>query len=76
MSIVDAEKAIRLVLDGIISGLCGGEDVIIRGFGRFKFQRKAERMGRNPKTGEPAVVTARCRVGFKASKELNGRVNQ
>ena len=67
---------IATVLDCIKHGIIKDGQVIIRGFGRFITRDKAKRDGRNPRTGEPAVITARRVVRFKASKLFKDKVNQ
>jgi DNA-binding protein HU-beta len=71
----NSEKILAVVLSGFIQGLKSDGDVIIRGFGRFVVQDKKERMGRNPKNGEPAVIKARKKVSFKSSKNLKAVLN-
>tara|TARA_Y100001963_G_scaffold152380_1_gene237098 strand:- start:1689 stop:1961 length:273 start_codon:yes stop_codon:yes gene_type:complete len=66
----NAEKILVAVLEGMKEGIRKDGDLIIRGFGRFKVQHKKARMGRNPKTGDPAKITARKRVAFKSSKRF------
>ena len=43
-------------------------------FGSFMVRQKKERIGRNPKTKEEAVIDARRVVVFRASKELKNRI--
>ena len=64
------------ILDSIKQGVIKDGKVIIRGFGVFSARNKVERIGRNPKTGEPAVITARRVVRFKAAKLFKDKVNQ
>jgi hypothetical protein len=45
------------------------------GFGNFKIQHKRARIGRNPKTLEEAVITARRVVKFVPSPQLIAKVN-
>ena len=52
-----------------------GEDVLVSGFGKFCVKAKAERKGRNPATGEVAVLPARRVVTFKCSGKLREKVN-
>ncbi len=47
----------------------------ITGFGTFKVHSKKERMGRNPKTSEPAVISARKTVSFKSSRLVKNKIN-
>ncbi|KAA0446721.1 MAG: integration host factor subunit alpha, partial [Candidatus Thioglobus sp.] len=46
--------------------LAKGETVKLSGFGNFVIREKAQRPGRNPKTGKPAIISARKVVTFKA----------
>ena len=64
------------ILDSIKQGVIKDGKVIIRGFGVFSARNKSKRIGRNPKTGESAVITARRVVRFKASKLFKDKVNQ
>ena len=71
----NADDIVSVVLDSIKQGIKEG-GVVIRGFGRFSTKRKTKRAGRNPKTGEPAVITARRVVKFKAYNPFKQQVNQ
>lgn len=48
----------------------------LTGFGTFTAKLKAERPGRNPRTGEPVTVPARKRVSFKASDLFVDELNE
>ncbi len=50
------------------------EDVKLSGFGNYHIRHKRARVGRNPKTGEAAMVSERHVVTFKASHKLRKRV--
>ncbi len=71
-----AEKYVRVVLQAIKQTLLQGENVEISGFGKFVVKQKNERPGRNPRTKENAVITARKVVLFKPSKMLRNTVNE
>lgn len=59
----------------VISGaLERGETVKLSGFGNFQLRDKAERPGRNPKTGEEIPISARRVVTFKPGRKLRARV--
>ena len=47
----------------------------IPGFGSFKLRHKKERMGRNPKTKEPALISSRNVILFNVSQKLKMRLN-
>lgn len=63
------------LLELIKSSLEAGEDVLVSGFGKFCVKEKAERKGRNPATGEDAILPARRVVTFKCSGKLRDKVN-
>ena len=70
----DALKLVDIVFDEIRESLINGEEVTFAGFGSFKILSKSQRMGRNPKTGAPAIITARRVVSFRPSNEFRQRV--
>jgi integration host factor subunit alpha len=63
------------LLEIIKSSLESGDDVLVSGFGKFCVKAKKERKGRNPATGEDAILPARRVVTFKCSRELREKVN-
>jgi len=75
MTQAKASFAVIAVLESIKQGLVDEGEVTIRGFGSFSTRNKSKRIGRNPKTGEPAVITARRVVKFKAYVPLKRKVN-
>ena len=42
----------------------------------FQVRGKRARMGRNPKTGEPATIDPRRVIGFRASQVMKARIDQ
>ncbi|HIU65523.1 MAG TPA: integration host factor subunit alpha [Candidatus Enterousia avicola] len=74
LTTADAFKLVDIVFDEISESLIHGEEVKFAGFGSFKILTKAQRMGRNPKTGEPAVISARRVASFRPSNEFRKRV--
>lgn len=52
-----------------------GQNLKISGFGNFIVKQKADRMGRNPQTGEAMTIKARQVVTFKPSIVLRQAVN-
>lgn len=69
-------KLIDLIFDEICESLINGEEVKFAGFGTFKILDKSARVGRNPKTGEIAIVTARRVVSFRPCAEFRERVSR
>lgn len=66
----EAEAAVSAMTDTIIAALKEGEKVQIVGFGTFEVKERAERNGRNPKTGEAITVAASKHASFSAGKVL------
>jgi len=56
--------------DQIIEALKNGEDIKLSSFGNFVVREKSPRPGRNPKTGEEVMISARKVVTFKAGPKL------
>ena len=75
LSRAKAEEAVETVIDLIKESLKAGEPVILRRFGTFQIREKSKRMGRNPKTGEEAEISARKVVRFKSGKHFKQAVN-
>lgn len=74
LTATDAYKMIDIIFDEISEALTNGEDVKFSGFGTFKILAKSARVGRNPKTGVPAVISARRVASFRPSTEFRERV--
>jgi len=72
---VDSYKMIDIIFEEIGESLIHGEDVKITGFGTFKILSKSARIGRNPKTGVPAVISARRVATFHPSSEFRKQVS-
>ena len=70
----DAYKMIDVIFDEIRDALVNGEEVKFAGFGSFKILEKNARIGRNPKTGESAIISARRVATFRPSNEFRERV--
>ena len=75
MSKVDTEKALKAFIDTVTEELKNGGKVQLVGFGTFEVAERAERQGRNPKTGETITIPASKSPKFKAGKALKDIVN-
>ena len=73
---IRATELTESVLEIIKKSLESGEDMLIRGFGKFCVREKNERRGRNPATGEDLPLDARRVVTFRCSKVLKDRINE
>lgn len=47
-----------------------GEKVMVSGFGVFSVSEVAERIGRNPRTGEKVKIAARRNVKFRSNMDI------
>ena len=70
MTKVDVEKALKAFIDTVTEELKNGGKVQLVGFGTFEVAERAERQGRNPKTGETITIPASKSPKFKAGKAL------
>ena len=71
----DAGRAVDAVIDSIAGALTTGADVKLVGFGTFHVTHRAASSGRNPRTGEPMMLSARNQPKFTAGKPLRDAVN-
>ena len=74
LTVSDSYKMIDIIFDEIGQSLVNNEEVKISGFGTFKILAKSARIGRNPKTGIPAVISARRVASFRPSTEFRKQV--
>ena len=72
---VGAEKALKAFIDTVTEELKNGGKVQLVGFGTFEVAERAERQGRNPKTGESITIAASKSPKFKAGRSLKDIVN-
>jgi len=75
LSAKDIELAVKAIINYMTDVLSDGGRIEIRGFGRFSLHYREPRTGRNPKTGEPVVLSGKYVPHFKPGKELRDRVN-
>lgn len=75
LSKADAGRALDATIQAITGALQEGDSVALVGFGTFSVKQRAEREGRNPKTGEAITIPAATVPGFKAGKALRDAVN-
>jgi len=62
------------IVEDLLGHLCGaldrGENVKVSGFGTFVLRDKAQRVGRNPKTGIEVPIAPRRVLTFRASQAM------
>ena len=72
----ESAQLVESVLEEISSTLARGESVKVSSFGRFSVRDKAQRIGRNPKTGEAVPILPRRVLACRASHRLKDRINK
>ena len=71
-----AKEFVEIFFEEIRLALEHGQNVKLSSFGNFILRDKAERPGRNPKTGEIIEVSARRVVTFRPGQKLKERVEK
>ncbi|WP_353229234.1 integration host factor subunit alpha [Novosphingobium sp.] len=74
LSRAESLDMVEAILNRVCDALADGENVKISGFGTFLLRDKAERIGRNPKTGIEVPITPRRVLTFRASQMLKDRI--
>ncbi|MBE6451087.1 MAG: integration host factor subunit alpha [Alphaproteobacteria bacterium] len=71
----DSGDILDMVIDEIKSELVKGNDVKLSSFGTMALRKKNPRVGRNPKTGVEAEISARTVISFKPSQNMRKAIN-
>ena len=71
----EAAEIVELVFETLKETLANGEKVKVSGFGNFVVRGKKARMGRNPQTDEPIMISERRVLTFKPSQVLKQTLN-
>jgi len=69
-------EILDMILEEISKELSEGNSVKISSFGTFLVRNKKTRIGRNPKTGVDATISARRVVSFKPSQIMRKSINK
>ena len=72
----ESAQLVESVLDGIADALASGDAVKLSSFGTFSVRDKAQRVGRNPMTGEEVPILPRRVLVFRASHVLKDRIHK
>lgn len=75
LQIKDVEIAVKCIIERMNQALSSGDRIEIRGFGSFSLHKRPQRIGRNPKTGEPVALPEKHVPHFKPGKEMRDRVD-
>ena len=72
----DVEKIFKIIFFEFTEALSRGENIEIRGFGRYKIVKRKARIGRNPKNSEPVQIPEKKTIKWKMSKTFFNRLNK
>lgn len=70
-----AKETLKALFEIIEDALAAGDDVSLKGFGRFYIVSISSGYYRNPKTGESIRTKDKKKVRFKAGSHLQGKVS-
>ena len=71
----DCNNIVNELIEEIITGLINNGYFKLHNFGTFKLREKKERIGRNPKTKEEVMISARKVISFIPSKKILNKIN-
>ena len=74
ISMTEASSIMEDIFDEILISLVSKKNIKISSFGTFTVKNKNSRIGRNPKTGIEAEITARKVVTFNPSTLVRKKV--
>lgn len=75
MSKAMAGKCLDAIGSITATKLAAGGEISLPGIGKLSAVQKAERQGRNPRTGVTATIPAKKAVKFKAASVLKDAIN-
>lgn len=70
-----AEMVVESVFDCMTAALCRGDDIDVRGFGRFSVRKYRGYVGRSPRDKKQFLVHEKRLPFFKVGKDLRVRVD-
>ena len=76
LPVSNSEKALTGMIRVVQEELAKGGKIQLVGFGTYEVKERQQRIGRDPRTGEPKVVPAKKVPVFKPGKSLKDMVNQ
>ena len=72
-----AKQIFDQIFDDMVSSMMSSSDgkFKIPGFGSFRIDERASRIGRNPRNGDPMKIPSKNVMKFKISKTLSEKIN-
>lgn len=72
---VQSNKTFDAIFKVFANVLSDGDSIKVPGFGSFSVKHVAQRVGRNPKTGEPITISAHKKLAFTQSSAIKDVLN-
>lgn len=76
LSTNEADKIVSQFFSSVIDALNDTGSIKLTNFGTLTVLNKKERIGRNPRTKEKAIISARKVASFRASDTLKNLINK
>lgn len=76
VTVTETNRFINTMNEVITESIKRDESVLIQNFGHYLPWDQAERIGRNPKTGQQCMISRRLSVKFKPGKGLIDKLNE
>jgi len=71
----DAEKVFNYIFEHLAEIMDDGDELLVKGFGKFYVKRRGPRKGRNIRTGQPVTIPE-CNVPvWRPSESLKKQLN-
>lgn len=71
----DARKIVDAVFEAIGNAAAKGEELSLKGFGKFRVKDSAEREGRKPATGEGMTIRASKKLTFTIAMAVKDKLS-
>lgn len=72
----DTKLIVESFMNAVAEALQRGDNIELRGFGRFKVKEQSAHVARNPRTNEKVQVEKGYKPIFEASTKLRDRINE
>lgn len=73
---VEAAQIVEEVLEAMEEAVAADGSLKLIGFGTFETYERAEREGRNPRTGEPMTIPSKTSIRFRAGGVFKDKLNR
>lgn len=67
---------IRTTVDAMTDMLCGGDNLVMPGFGQFEVKKRLERVVVNPQTGQRMMVPPKLILNFKPAQSVKQQLKK